>query len=256
MNARTFGSLFLVGLVAVACTQSKEPSATVTERQTTASAGPQSPSSTASTGESTTSSDSSAASPDIDIPPEPTLVPVTAASDSTGNPSPMVENPTTAITRELSEAGPSRTDAESFALSFAQLQTDTRSPRDQPGMIDELVSGDVPSQLREFLLFDYETQRSLGTARYYDPEEEAWLRSEALGVDEAAPTRVNVELAGVLRSDPLKLRSGNKTRVDVIWEDDAWHVIDYSSFIFELTQGNGPGSLSDHLDGPGWRQVQ
>ena len=188
--------------------------------------------------------------------PEPVLVPISSASTSSSTPAPMVESPDPAQTADLATGRQTRTEAETFALSFAQLQFDTREDRDQAAIIDQLASDLLPSAVREFLIEDFHGQREVGTQRHYDPGAEAWLRSQVLG-DPAVPDRVNVEVAGVIISEPLDFLGWYITRVDAVWEDDAWRVADYSSGAFgPVNPDEQSRAMEDFLTGGAWRQVQ
>ena len=184
------------------------------------------------------------------------MVPLTDASTSSETPAPMVEDPALGHTAELADSAQTRTDAESFALSFAQLQLDTREGRDQAAAVDALASGQLPALVRQFLLEDFADQRAIGTLSHYDPEGEAWLRSQVIG-DPAAPERVNVQVAAVIVAEPLDIWGWNTTRVDVVWEDGAWRVADYASSVLgPVNPDQQPKPLKAFLEGDAWRQVQ
>ena len=188
-------------------------------------------------------------------PSEPPYQELSQAADYGETPEPMAQTPSTDEVENLADGGTSRRDAESFAIGFAQLQSDTRDARNQADFVEKVLAREAAPSLRAYLLQDYEVQRQAGSERHYDPNSEAWLRSAAQGGDDA-PVSVSVEIAAVLVSEPLELRFTNRSRVDVVREDDGWRVLSYAWTVTGSNLENGQSPDFEHtLKGPGWRRV-
>lgn len=200
-------------------------------------------------------SSSSSPSPPAAVPSEPALVALTDPAPADRAPQNMAATPTARDTQGLAQAGRDRISAESFAVSFAQLQTETRLTRDQDRFLAEVTSTQLDPAIYAFLQRDYEQQRTLGSQRGYDPESAGWVRSEVVG-SENEPTRVNVEVAATATTALVDIAVWNRTRVDVVWEDGAWRVIDYSSGLTPEQPTDENSEIRAALTGAGWREFQ
>ncbi|WP_181310361.1 hypothetical protein [Nocardioides campestrisoli] len=149
------------------------------------------------------------------VPPEPRAEPVNDASTTTDTPEPLATRSSSEQTQDEADSSTDRLAAENFAISFGQMIVDVREARDQEAVVDDLISTQLPAEVREFLLVDYEDQRALGSQRRLDLDFPAFVRSSIEGpADE--PTRVNVELAAVFAAWDVKAVC--RVRVDVIRE--------------------------------------
>jgi hypothetical protein len=169
----------------------------------------------------------------------------------------MVAVPSVEETVRLSSAGRTRADAEDFAVSFAQLQSDATRDRDQQALVDRLASSQMDPHMRFFVRGDYLGQREMRTRRHFDPSSEAWMRSEPID-SASALERVNVEIVAVYNGhlpgfDPVV--GWCRARVDVVWEGGAWKVIHYAASTFGPLDVEGE-EMADYLRGPGWRRLQ
>ncbi len=149
-----------------------------------------------------------------------------------------------------------RRTGEQFALETAQLLTDARDRRSGEVALSLVAGRSLPPDLRASLLNEIDNQIAAGTQRHLDTAYSVWFRSEAVG-DPEAPTRLNVEIAAVLVSDPLTIRSWHRDRYDVAREGGRWSLVSYGGGRFgpdgtaELT----PAEQHDFLPGKGWRRI-
>jgi hypothetical protein len=187
---------------------------------------------------------------------EPDLRPVPDASEFDTVPSPLHATPSLARAQKAAEAGQTRLDGEQFALEVAHLVMDVRGDWDAEKAIDAVSSDGIDPQLKQFLIDDIDGQRAIGSGRSYGPGVDMWIRSRVEGSD-AAPRKLDVEIAGVLLAKPFDLADWYRTRVDVVWQDERWQLVGYSS------GGYGPESSANlteaqqtaYLTGPGWRSI-
>jgi hypothetical protein len=199
------------------------------------------------------------AGPDITTPAtpmeEPEFTEIEAISEYGETPDPPPLSDTGTELEALSTAGPSRHAAESFAIAFAQLMSDTRVERPQAEVVAHALSRDAPDGLGEYLVEEYASQRALGSERRYEPGAGYWLRSAVTGPDDS-PRTVSVEVVGVLVSQPFDVRCANRSRVDLVREDEVWKVAGYSWAIAGPNSAqNEKVNLRAHLTGSGWRQI-
>ncbi|MGJ9421903.1 hypothetical protein [Aeromicrobium sp. CF3.5] len=160
--------------------------------------------------------------------------------------------------RTVAAAKVSRTrrDAEQFALEFSQLYIDARPDTDMEAVLSEVASAQMSPAIRNFIASDLQGQQTLGAERRWDATRSQWIRSSVRPAS-GQPDRVNVEIAAAFVSDPFELYSWYKTRIDVVWADGHWKVIDLSAGDFgpDTSEELTPEQRKDYLTGPGWRQI-
>jgi hypothetical protein len=175
----------------------------------------------------------------------------------------MVETPDPTVTVSLSGGAQTQAAAESFAISFLQLQEFSGQERDQNALLDAVASREMSDDVRQYLADDYQAQVLMGGTRNVDPSLPTLIRSEVHG-PAAKPTEVVVEVAGfnsVPEGEGSKYFAGGE-QATVVWESGAWKVLTWANFSLPHEPG-GPRpttppsakDLASYVDGQGWRRL-
>lgn len=186
---------------------------------------------------------------------EPTWQPVTDADEVAATPAPL---PTTAdldAAEVAATAGADRSLGEHFALQVAQVVTDVRHGVAGADVLARVGSPALPEGVRAYLINEIDSQQEAGTRRHLDTSLSLWIRSRA--VTAGGSSRLEVEVAGVLVSDPMAFRKWHRDRYVVARDGARWSLVDYAGGGFgpsgsaELT----PAQRRDFLPGKGWRRI-
>lgn len=187
---------------------------------------------------------------------EPEVVAITA-DDHTGAPGTIASRVDLDDLAADARSGPSRAEAEQFALRFAQAVLDSREDVDPQRLVDTLAADELPEKACHHVLTRLPSMRDLGWKMFLVPQITGWVRSRADG-DAAAPSRVEVQLVMSLdlENDPNLFSREAKplifsVRVDVVRVDDAWLVADWGG---PASAGLDPGQRpTKKWYGVGWR---
>lgn len=149
----------------------------------------------------------------------------------------------------------SRAGAERFAVLVATTYIDARKNGPDPEeFMRNVTTKDFPAPVRDHLIDDMNLQRR-GTLRHFDDRSQGWLRSTVIG-DQAAPKRVNIEVAGYVISEPFDVHSWYRTRYDIVWQSGGWAMADFSDGKFGPDDTKvSSASEANKLWGPGWRLI-
>lgn len=187
---------------------------------------------------------------------EPEVVAV-EADGHTGAPGTIAERVDLGDLADQARSGPSRAEAEQFALRFTQAVVDSRDDVDPQRLVDTLAADELPEEACHHVLTRLPSMRDLGWGLYVVPETTAWVRSRAEG-DAAAPSRVEAQfvLTTDLENDPALFSVEGEpmivsVRVDVVRRDDVWLVADWGG---PNAGGLDPGQRpTKKWHGVGWR---
>jgi len=188
--------------------------------------------------------------------PGPTWQPVEEADPVVGvTPSPLRERADLDAAVAARSGGRDRLSAETFAVQAAQVLTDARHGVSGNQVLAAIASEDLPGDVRRYLTHDVDTMQESGLERHLDPAAGVWIRSRLVGPEDA-PTRVEVEIAGVVVSERWSFRKWYRTRYDVAWEGGRWSLVGFSDGSFGPTTAPlTPAERRDFLPGSGWRHV-
>ncbi|MCX6406614.1 MAG: hypothetical protein NTV28_06830 [Propionibacteriales bacterium] len=183
--------------------------------------------------------------------------PLDRGTPASRDPAPLSGAPSKKQLTATSQAGPTRSDAEEFALQFANFYLDVRPELNDEDIVDEFGARTIDPKVKTFIIEEKRGQRELGTGRKFDTSVPMWIRSLPDGPDEA-PERVAVEIAGNGVAPGLDFRTWLKIRVDVVRTSSGWRVESLS------TATDGPMSVKvldaderrSYLTGAGWRELR
>jgi hypothetical protein len=248
--AQTLLTLVASCCILTACSTSRDPGSV------TAAPSPASPALTSDASPGPNASQTYTPPPILDsMAPEPTLTAFGQATGSTDSPMPMPDGISETEMTELSRSDQTRVNAESFAVGFAQFQTDARSPRD-PDALSTLISATMSAKVRLYLDQDFAGQREAETQSRHDAHAPVWLRSRPDGPPDA-PTAVSVELADTMTTSsawggPYWI----KTQLRVVWESGAWKLQQYAGGYVQPSKPEpGTPTIRSALTGAGWRRL-
>jgi len=191
--------------------------------------------------------------------PEP--APYLAVRPSPGAPPLDFGQPVASLGAVLDNRGRQRVDGEKAARDIAKLFLDSRTSRSGDELLGLISAPTLDAQTRALLVTDYDATGARGgnIGRHCEPEAGAYLRSSFEG-PESGPTRVSVNFACFLSSDPLKLR---------FWYVTGWDVEPSRTGGWQLAGAGFSGApppgreamdmtasaRSKLLAGPGWRRL-
>lgn len=189
--------------------------------------------------------------------PIPDLQEIDGASSAATEPAPLASKLNDEAVKQSSRADQSRLKAEEFALKFSQVLIDAREEPHTTELLESVSASRMPEGTRQAIVGEVQVQHSAGLGRHWNTQKPMWIRSSVSG-NAARPTRVNVEVAGVLAVDDPTYVGWNKVRLDVVWERDAWRLIGLSARPFrpdDLSVNRANADIGDFLDGTGWREI-
>lgn len=186
---------------------------------------------------------------------EPRVVPLESDSH-VGTPGALAERVEIDALEDQARSGPSRDEAEQFALLFAQAVLDSREEVDSQRLVDALMAEEAPQAACQHVLGRLPAMRETGWGTYVVPGATAWVRSRADG-DAVAPSHVEMELITTidLENDPGWFGVEGEplvflVRVDVVRAGPVWLVADWQG---PEAAGLEPGERPRKSHGVGWR---
>lgn len=154
--------------------------------------------------------------------------------------------------------GRDRSAGEAAAREFAKVVV-RAEPDSPPGEVEltAIAAPSMPPAVRNYLVHDTDGQRGLRTGRHYDTSRGGYYRSQVTGPD-AAPAKVSLELAALMRAPGLDHQAWYATRYDVTWvTGDGWRLSDFSDGRFgPYTTTLSRTQREQYLSGAGWRELR
>lgn len=190
------------------------------------------------------------------LPSESPWEPLASGQPSQGNPTPLSGRPSEKDLRRASRGNPSRVAAEEFALQLANFYIDVRPRLQDQVVLEKFITSDFSRTDERYTVQEKSLLRAGPIDRHYDPSVRMWIRSSATGPS-AAPTRVEVEMAGNVLAPQLDHSAWFKVRVDAVRVNGAWQASTLNSAV---TGPDNVGDLSpaerrELLTGGGWRHL-
>jgi hypothetical protein len=190
------------------------------------------------------------------LPDPPPFTPVSGATRSSEVPRPLADETSVERVAEAAAAGPSRLDAEQYALAAAQLLADARPGPSAAAVVRRVAAAGMAPRTRDYLVKDLDSADRLGLGTHYDTGLEMWIRSQASG-DTDAPRRVAVEVVANVASGTPMSPGWDGTRLDVVREHGEWRLISWSggSRGLNSTTNLNRSQRRELLEGRGWRRI-
>ncbi|WP_148046197.1 hypothetical protein [Nocardioides marmoriginsengisoli] len=192
------------------------------------------------------------------MPDGPPFTPLTTAAPANEVPGALSGQPSLARVAEVAAAGPSRLEAETFALAVAHLFTDSRPGFSAEQMLRLVAARAMPTELRSYLTLELDGLRKLGWGQHYDTSLEMWIRSAPHG-DPGRPHRVDVEVFAHDATEATGSGSWSQLRFGVVRQDEEWRLLESSGGPVRGDDGEPadltPAQRKKFLTGPGWRRI-
>jgi hypothetical protein len=160
----------------------------------------------------------------------------------------------------LNNHGRQRVDGEKAARDIAKLLLDSRSRMSGEQLLGLISAPTLPATTRAVVIEDYDRMRDARVERHCEAAAGAYLRSSFQGAA-SQPTRVSVNFACFVRSDPMDFGFWYVTGYDVVPSPGrAWQLA--GAGFTGTPIGWPPGGMtmtaaekSQLLVGPGWRRL-
>jgi hypothetical protein len=188
----------------------------------------------------------------------PKLAPYVAVKPSPGGPPLDFGQPIVSMEAVLNNHGRQRVDGEKAARDIAKLLLDSRTRMSGQEVLGLISSPALPGTTRALLINDYDRMRDAHVQRHCEPAAGAYARTSFEGAA-SQPTRVSLNFACFVRSDPMNFGFWYITSYDVVPSlSGGWQLAEAGfgkAPIGTPSMNMTAAEKSQLLVGPGWRRL-